>query len=114
MLNGKSTFLEILLRLAGTHAAVTSFSTFLVQDNPGSPRNDLAKLQGARIVKASESQKQATLDEAIIKEITGNDVISARFLYGEYFEFKPQLKLWLTINYRPRIRGMTQSGAGFA
>ena len=79
--NGKSTFLETLLRLVGTHAAITSFSTFLVHQNLGAPRNDMAKLHSARLVKAAESQKQAALDEAAVKEATGGDTISARYLY---------------------------------
>src|SRR5207253_825035 len=103
--NGKSTFLETLLRLVGTHAAITSFSTFLVHQNPGTPRNDVAKLHGARLVKATESQKQAMLDEATVKEVTGGDTLSARFLFKEFFEFRPQFKLWLATNHRPSIHG---------
>jgi putative DNA primase/helicase len=103
--NGKSTFLETLLRLVGMHAAITPFSSFLIQRSPGNPRNDVAKLHGARLVKAAESQKEGALDEAIIKEITGGDTISARFLFQEFFEFKPAFKLWLATNHRPSIRG---------
>jgi putative DNA primase/helicase len=103
--NGKSTFLEIVLKLVGTHGAITSFSTFLVQQHPGSPRNDVAKLHGARLVKAAESQKQAALDEATVKEVTGGDTISARFLFREFFDFRPQFKIWLTTNHRPTIYG---------
>jgi putative DNA primase/helicase len=65
----------------------------------------VAKLHGARLVKAAESGKEGTLDEAIIKEITGGDTISARFLYQEFFEFKPTFKLWLATNHRPPILG---------
>lgn len=103
--NGKSTFLETLLQLVGGHAAITPFSSFLIQRSPGNPRNDVAKLHGARLVKAAESQKEGALDEAIIKEITGGDTISARFLFQEFFEFKPTFKLWLATNHRPSIRG---------
>ena len=42
--NGKTTFLETILQLIGTHAAVTPFASFLVQANPGGPRNDIAML----------------------------------------------------------------------
>jgi putative DNA primase/helicase len=103
--NGKSTFLEMILKLVGTYGAITSFSTFLVHQNPGTPRNDIARLHGARLVKATESQKQALLDEAVVKEITGNDTLAARFLFKEFFEFRPQFKIWLATNHRPAIRG---------
>jgi len=103
--NGKSVALEILLALAGDHACVTSFSTFLSQRYPGAPRNDIAGLYGARLVKAAESQHHAELDEAVIKEITGNDTVSARFLFHEAFEFVPEFHIWLATNHRPVIRG---------
>ena len=103
--NGKSTFLEVILRLLGTYAAITSFSTFLVHQNPGTPRNDVAKLHGARLVKAAESQRQAALDEATVKEVTGGDTISARFLFKEFFDFRPQFKIWLATNHQPSIQG---------
>jgi len=65
----------------------------------------MAKLHSPRLVKAAESQKQAALDEAAVKEATGGDTISARYLYQEYFDFKPQFKIWLTTNHLPEIRG---------
>jgi len=103
--NGKSTFLEILIGLLGTHAEVTPFSTFLIHHNPGNPRNDLAKLHGARLVKAAESPRQAVLDEALVKEATGDDSMSARFLFKELFVFKSQMKIWMATNHKPRISG---------
>ena len=103
--NGKSSFVELLLSLVGTHGAITSFATFLVRQNPGSPRNDIAALHGARLVKAAESQDQAELDESVVKELTGSDSISARYLYHEPFTFKPNFKLFLITNHRPSIRG---------
>ena len=103
--NGKSTFLETIIRLLGTHAATTPFSTVMVQRNPGSPRNDLAALHGARLVKASEAEHQSAFAESTVKEITGGDTITARFLFKEYFSYKPTGKFWLATNHRPEIRG---------
>jgi putative DNA primase/helicase len=57
------------------------------------------------LVKAVESQKHAALDEATVKEVTGSDTISARFLFKEFFEFRPQFKIWLATNHRPTIHG---------
>jgi putative DNA primase/helicase len=103
--NGKTTFLETVLKLLGTHAITTAFSAFLAQRSPGSPRNDLATLRGARFVKAAEAEHRAHLDEAIVKQLTGGDTISARFLYHEQFSFRPQFKIWLATNHKPDIRG---------
>ena len=101
--NGKTTFLETIVRLLGTHASTAAFSAFLVQHNQGGPRNDLAALCGARFVKAAEAEHKASLDEAIMKQLTGEDTISARFLYHEGFEYRPQFKIWLATNHKPAI-----------
>ena len=100
--NGKTTFLETIVRLLGTHAATAAFSAFLVQQNQG-PRNDLAALCGARFVKAAEAEHKARLDEAVMKQLTGEDTISARFLFHEEFEYRPQFKIWLATNHKPAI-----------
>jgi putative DNA primase/helicase len=77
----------------------------MVQRNVGAPRNDLAALVGARLVITSEAGEGAGFDEAVVKQITGQDTISYRYLYGEFFQYIPQLKLWLSTNYRPAIHG---------
>jgi putative DNA primase/helicase len=103
--NGKSTFIETICTLLGAHAETAEFSTLLVRTHQGAPRNDLARLHGARLVKAAESEHRAPLNEALIKEITGGDTIAARFLYKEHFSFIPQFKIWLVTNHKPEIRG---------
>ena len=44
-------------------------------------------------------------DEATVKSLTGGDTVTARYLYGEHFEFQPQFKLALVTNHLPRIDG---------
>jgi putative DNA primase/helicase len=102
--NGKSTLVGILRRLLGDFAVAAPFDSFVRQRDRG-PRNDLARLHRARLVTAAESGEGRRLDEATVKEITGGDVIAARYLYGEFFEFQPQFKLVLTTNHRPRVDG---------
>jgi len=106
--NGKSTFLETLRFVFGDYAAQTEFSTFLATKN-GGVRNDIARLRGARIVTAVESDAGRRLAENVLKSLTGGDVVAARFLYSEYFEFRPAFKLWLATNNRPRIVGQDEA-----
>ena len=101
--NGKTTFLETIIKLMGSHATTAAFSAFLVHTNQGGPRNDLAALCGSRLVKAAEAEHQARLDEAVMKLLTGEDTISARFLYHEEFSYRPQFKIWLATNHKPAI-----------
>jgi putative DNA primase/helicase len=103
-LNGKTTLLETLRYVWGDYAMGADFSSF-VATKGAAVRNDLARLVGARIVTAVESQAHRRLAEDVIKLITGGDTVTARFLYAEHFEYKPEFKLLLATNHKPRIRG---------
>ena len=102
--NGKSTFLETLRLVAGDYATIADFTTFLKRDTEGA-RNDLARLVGTRFVSAVEAEAGRRLDEALVKQLTGGDTITARFLFKEFFDFKPQFKIWLAANHKPNIAG---------
>jgi len=102
--NGKSTFLEILQAMLGDYAKYAEFETFLARKSSG-PRNDIADLVGARLVCAQEIEGGARLAESVVKHLTGGDTVKARFLFREFFEFKPQFKLFLAANHKPVIRG---------
>jgi P4 family phage/plasmid primase-like protien len=102
--NGKSTFLEVIRALLGDYAVTAEFSTF-VADRKGSVRNDIARLHSARLVTAIEVGEGKRFAEELIKTLTGGDTVAARFLYREFFEFRPRFKVWLAANYKPEIRG---------
>jgi putative DNA primase/helicase len=76
----------------------------MVKKTGGIP-NDLAGLKGARMVSAQEVESGQRLAESLVKQVTGGGVISARFLHGEFFEFRPSFKLWIDGNSKPVIRG---------
>lgn len=101
--NGKSVFLEVLRRLVGEYGMQTDFTTFLKREGEG-VRNDLARLKGARFVTASEMESGRQLSEVVIKQVTGGEPISARFLFGEYFDFTPTFKVFLATNHKPQIK----------
>jgi putative DNA primase/helicase len=102
--NGKSTFIEVLRALLGDYARQADASTFLHKDYDN-VRNDLARLAGVRFVSAVEVAEGRRLAEVLVKQITGGDTITARFLYREHFEFDPTFKVWLAANHKPEIRG---------
>jgi putative DNA primase/helicase len=80
----------------------------LARRDPGIP-NDLARLKGARFVTVAETEEGRRLAEGAVKAMTGGDAVTARFLHAEFFDFKPQFKLWLSTNHKPVIRG-TEAG----
>jgi len=102
--NGKSTFLEVVRHVMADYARQADFNSFMETRNDG-PRNDLARLVGARFVVASEGKARGRLDEQVVKQLTGQDTVPARFLYKEFFEFRPTGKIWLSSNHRPEIMG---------
>lgn len=102
--NGKSTLIRVIQDLLGDYAQQTPMDTLMVSRSGNIP-NDLARLEGARFVSAVEAEAGQRLAEAKIKQLTGGDRITARFLHGEFFTFTPQLKLWLATNKLPEIKG---------
>jgi len=102
--NGKTTLLQTLQALMGDYAIQTRPETLMIKHTEGIP-NDIAALKGARLVAASEAEEGKRLAESLIKQLTGGDRISARFLHGEFFEFDPAFKIWLSTNHKPIIRG---------
>lgn len=70
---------------------------------------DLAGLQGARLVAGSELPKGKTWDESTIKDLTGGDVLTARYMRGDFFDFGPQLTLFIVGNNMPSFRGIDEA-----
>ncbi|MEJ9333181.1 phage/plasmid primase, P4 family, partial [Bacillus licheniformis] len=103
--NGKSTFINVIQDILGDYARQTNSDTFLKKKNDSGINNDVARLDGARFVSAVESEEGQQLSEALVKQITGGEKMSARFLRQEYFEFTPEFKVFFTTNHKPIIKG---------
>jgi putative DNA primase/helicase len=102
--NGKTTLVELLQDTLGDYATTTDVETLLIKKHQG-VGNDVAALKGSRFVAAAEVEKNRRLAEGKVKQLTGRDRVSARFLFGEFFEFVPEFKLWLSTNNKPVIQG---------
>lgn len=102
--NGKNIFTEAISGVLGDYAMNCPSSMFVQKQNPGIP-NDVARLKGARFVTASETNANINMDEELIKQITGNKIITARFLNREFFDFEATFKIFLATNHKPNIRG---------
>jgi putative DNA primase/helicase len=102
--NGKSTFLNVQQGVLGDYALQTGFDTFTIKKNEGI-RNDIARMHSARMVVAIETGDGKRLDEQVVKQLTGGDKVTARFLRQEFFEYRPQFKLFLAANDKPTIYG---------
>jgi putative DNA primase/helicase len=104
--NGKSTFIETLASLLGNgYAAGTPTDTIMIKRFESGIPNDVARLKGARFVSINEVEKGRRMAESKVKQMTGGDRLTARFMRGEYFDFYPEFKLWLRANHKPIISG---------
>lgn len=102
--NGKSTFINTIQDLMGEYGRQTNSDTFIKKKNDSGINNDVARLDGARFVSAVESEEGQQLAESLVKQITGGEKMSARFLRQEYFEFTPEFKVFFTTNHKPIIK----------
>ncbi|GHU81843.1 hypothetical protein FACS189468_5180 [Spirochaetia bacterium] len=102
--NGKSTFLNTIMNLLGDYAIATPTETFMKKSGD-QITNDIARLRGTRFVTTTEAEQGRRLSEPLIKQITGNDRMTARFLYGEFFSFVPTFKIFMATNHKPVIKG---------
>jgi putative DNA primase/helicase len=99
--NGKSVFVEVLRELLGDYALGTPVTTFLKKMSGGEMSNDLARLRGARFIAASEFEEGARVNNALLKRVTGDEKITARPLYGEFFDFVFEGTIWVSTNHMP-------------
>ncbi len=106
--NGKSTFTEAVQALLGNlcHKSVASLFTTSKQNNDdGRATPELARLRAKRLVVTCELDTGKRVDEARVKDLTGNDTIVARGLYQDYIEFAPTHKLFVFGNHKPMVKG---------
>lgn len=104
--NGKSVFVKVLSTLLGKYATSMQPETLMEQrKSAGAASGDIARLAGVRFVSAQEVSEGSFFNENLIKQLTGGDSIVARHLYQSEFEFTPNLKLVISGNHKPIVKG---------
>jgi putative DNA primase/helicase len=102
--NGKSVLLETIAAVLEDYVKRSPADTWVSKPTNG-PSNDVAALAGSRLVSVVETEHGKQLAEALVKQATGGDAMTARFLHKEFFSFIPKFKLWFATNHKPNIRG---------
>lgn len=103
--NGKSTLVEAFAGMLGDYAVAAMPETLAAQAyaTGRGPSEDLARLAGARFFSLAEPDKALRLSPSLIKQLTGNDTITCRFLHENSFQYRPCFKLFLNANHLPSI-----------
>jgi putative DNA primase/helicase len=105
---GKTTFANTIAGVMGDYAVTAPMDTFVSCRSERHP-TDLAMLCGARLVVASETQEGRAWDETRIKQLTGGDAITARFMRRDFFTFRPAFKLLILGNHQPVLHNVGQA-----
>ena len=103
---GKSTFLEALRGVLGDYARVIQADLLAKKrdaSGAGAATPELACLAGARLAAGSEMEQGREIAEALAKNLTGGDPITARHMYADLFDYRPQFKLWIALNHCPKV-----------
>jgi putative DNA primase/helicase len=106
--NGKTVFLNTTSRIASGYATNAPMDTFAASKTDRHP-TDLAMLRGARMVTASETEEGRAWAESRIKQMTGGDPVTARFMRQDFFTYQPQFKLTIVGNHKPVLRNVDEA-----
>jgi putative DNA primase/helicase len=106
--NGKSVFSNVITSVMGDYAVTAAMDTFTASDHERHP-TDLAMLRGARLVTAAETDKGRFWSEQRIKQMTGGDPITARFMRQDFFTYKPAFKPVIIGNHQPQLRNVLEA-----
>ncbi|MDZ4848400.1 MAG: phage/plasmid primase, P4 family [Pirellulaceae bacterium] len=101
--NGKSTLWNAIVELLGDYAMLAPSKLLLGTANEHD--TIIASLYQRRLVAISEPDEGAKLREARVKELTGDEQITARRMREDYWSFHRTHKFWLSTNHLPRITG---------
>jgi putative DNA primase/helicase len=106
--NGKGVFTSTVAGTFGDYCITAPMEMFIETRFERHP-TEIAKLMGARLVIAQETQKGRRWDEARVKNLTGGDRLTARFMRGDFFDFSPTHKLMISGNHKPSLRNVDEA-----
>ncbi len=106
--NGKSVLFNTVADVLGDYHRAAPIETFVASIGDRHP-TEIAGLRGARVVTASETDEGRPWAEAKIKALTGGDMLSARFMKQDFFDFRPVFKLFVAGNHKPALRSVDEA-----
>lgn len=102
--NGKTVFTDTIKSMMGDYARSVPFDILTEKESSNNAAHALAGLNGIRYAPTSETDSSQYINEALVKRITTREYVSARFLYQDFFEYRPRYKIWFACNHKPRTK----------
>lgn len=102
--NGKSTLADMIGDLLGDYGQKMGGEALMLK-RANTINTEVARLAGARLATSAELNEGRALDESMIKDLLSNEQVTARYLYQQEFSFRPEAKIWISGNHKPRVRG---------
>lgn len=106
--NGKNTLGDLVSYVMGDYAKKISSGVLMAKQHSEHP-TEIAQLKGVRLATASEVSDGDHWHESKINELTGDAMLSARVMRGDYFEFPRTHKHLIYGNHRPQLRSITEA-----
>jgi len=105
--NGKSKLVEFLGLVLGNYKGTVPI-TLITQKRTciGSVSPEIAQLKGLRYAVMQEPSQGMTINEGVVKELTGGDPIQGRALFRDTVTFVPQFSLVVCTNHLFDIKSM--------
>ncbi|MBA7529075.1 hypothetical protein ES705_21267 [subsurface metagenome] len=100
--NGKSVFVDTIRLLMGDYGWEAPQGILAEKQNQSHP-TEVASLAGKRLVTVSETKANMVLRTSLVKQMTGDKMLSARFMRQDSFTFEITHKTILSTQNRPRI-----------
>lgn len=106
--NGKSSFAEAVAHALGDYAR--QFPPEVLMEARGERHpTEIAQFMGVRLAITSEPSASATWNDSRVKALTGDKMLSARFMRGDFFEFERTHKTLVLGNHMPRLNEVTHA-----
>ena len=100
--NGKGVLLRIAQSVFGDYSTGIHKDLLVKTNFEGHPTH-LASLYGRRLAVAQELERGAKWDVSRVKELSGGDAITARWMRGNEFTFTPSHTIIMSSNHRPAV-----------
>lgn len=107
--NGKSVLIDLIQHIMGEYCTTANKDLLLDKKFQTQAMSEVARLKGMRCIFVSETESGDKLKESFVKDITGGNSITARFLYANEFTFYPEFTPILVTNHLPIINSMDKA-----